>query len=323
MGQSAGLQVAGGELNRLRSEIADLRSYIDGLPEALRDGPYGAPNKARLDGLEGELATVELVATAQSTRLPVLDLRVRSEATRGHRLRASVVGNLLQSFQGLYSALGQAASGKPTTRGIIPNDVLEHTLDVVAFAAGSFIARLALESPPQTTIPTSNLGLLAFDELERLVAAGDDHHELSGRFHALKGRVVSSYGKLLQLLVDDGADLDINLARPNEASVRHLEVKAESAAKALPVIKSVKEPEAGDTISQPVILNAANRRTGTFEIDLGEDGILTGKVRQVQLLEGVTIGKRYVFTLVEQITTNPLTDEVESSWRMDDVDDDE
>ena len=55
------------------------------------------------------------------------------------------------------------------------------------------------------------------------------------------------------------------------------------------------------------LLNAANRRTGTFEIDLGEEGTVSGRVSNGDILDGKTIGSRYEFRLSEVVTKDPLT----------------
>jgi hypothetical protein len=51
--------------DELRAEIGDLESYLAGLPDELREGPYGAVYRSRLELLRDELATAELLQTAQ------------------------------------------------------------------------------------------------------------------------------------------------------------------------------------------------------------------------------------------------------------------
>jgi hypothetical protein len=61
-------------------------------------------------------------------------------------------------------------------------------------------------------------------------------------------------------------------------------------------------------------LNAANHRTGTFEIDLGEEGTVSGRVAKADILVGITIGQRYEFRLSEVVTKDPLTGSTDASW---------
>ncbi len=49
----------------LREEISDLRAYIGGLPEEIRNGPYGEIYQERLECLLREVAEIELAEVAQ------------------------------------------------------------------------------------------------------------------------------------------------------------------------------------------------------------------------------------------------------------------
>jgi hypothetical protein len=139
------------EATSIREEIGDLRQYLAGLPEPMRKGPYGKTYQRRLSMLLDQLAEHELAQTAASASSPALDLRVETQKSIApHRIPVQFLGDLLQRWQALYWALGQAAAGKPTVRGLIPAEILRKTtLDVVAFAEGSFVTRLVLEDLDQ------------------------------------------------------------------------------------------------------------------------------------------------------------------------------
>jgi hypothetical protein len=228
---------------------------------------------------------------------------------------------LLQRWQSLFSALGQAALGKPTSRGLIPAEILSGTtLDVLTFAEGSFITRVILEGPSQTTLPAQHPGLLAFEEFERLCAAGAKHHELSVQMHRLKGRVLSSYGRLLQTLVQWDASFSATLAEPASQQLRRTSVSSSIAREVLPMLGQVGAEARENPQSVVGLLNAANRRTGSFEVDLGEDGVLSGRVGAgANILEGVTIGQRYTFGLNEVITQDRLTGTLDATWLLESV----
>jgi len=300
-------------VTNLREEIADLTSYIGGLPEDLRRGAYIAPYRGRLQALLDELASAELLATAFTAHRPAMDLRVVTRADE-HRVPALFLGELLQGWQSLVSALGQAAAGRPTSRGLISSDVLRQTtLEVVAFAQGSFIARMVLEELEQTVMGSSDLGVAAFNEFEKLLAAGYDHHELTVLMQRLKGRVLSSYGHLLQLLSKNQTDLKVAFAEPSDTEIRQVFLPSFEAERVLDVLGTVGGTEEERLETVVGRLNAAHRRTRTFEIDLGDDGTITGRVAHDQLLDGLVIGNLYTFDIVQVTTRNPLTGEFESS----------
>lgn len=81
----------------------------------------------------------------------------------------------------------------------------------------------------------------------------------------------------------------------------------------LPVLGQVSTPEEQNEQVVLGFLNAANRRTGTFEIDLGEEGTVSGRVARGEILDGKTIGRRYEFKLSEVVTKDPLTGSTDAS----------
>ena len=307
------------EAIHIREEIGDLRNYLAGLPELMRKGVYAKTYRRRLAMLLDQLAEQELAQVAQNTSSPALDLRVHThKALDPHRIPVQFLGDLLQRWQALYWALGQAAAGKPTIRGLIPAEIIRKTtLDVVAFAEGSFVTRLVLEDVDHPKLlPETSLGLLAFEQFEQLCQAGADHHDLSAQLHRLKGRVLSSYAKLLGLLDEWDASLHLTLADPSKTGLRHVQLDRERVRSILPALRQVGAPEEEREQLVLGVLNAANLRTGTFEIDLGEEGTVSGRVASGNILDGKTIGCRYEFRLSEVVTKDPLTGSTDASWLL-------
>lgn len=307
------------EATSIREEIGDLRNYLAGLPEPLRKSAYGKTYRHRLSMLLDHLAEHELAQVAVDTSSPALDLRVEMQKTIDpHRIPVQFLGDLLQRWQSLYCALGQAAAGKPTVRGLIPAEIIRKTtLDVVAFAEGSFVTRLVLDDVDQPTLlPVTSLGLLAFEHFEQLCQAGAQHHDLSVQLHRLKGRVLSSYAKLLGLLDEWDASLDLTLAEPSNPVLRRVRLDRERVRLILPALRQVGAPEEEREQLLLGVLNAANRRTGTFEVDLGEEGTVSGRVPNSDILDGKTIGSRYEFRLSEVVTKDPLTGSTDASWLL-------
>jgi len=302
----------------IREEIGDLAAYLRNLPLSLRDSPYGQVYQQRLTALTDELAQVELARLAAEARCPAIDLRVNGVQTACGTIHAQFLGDLLQRWQAFFSAVAQAATGKPTSRGLIPAEVLDQTaLMVTAFAEGSFVTRLLAGPTDQLEIATGPLlSLRAFDDFARLHAAGANHHEVSVELHRMKGRVLSSYARLLQLIDGGDSTLTINMADPNSVDIRRAAITPEYARSVLPILRQVGSPEEASRLAVVGLLNAAHRRTGSFEIDLGDEGTMSGRVADHDALDGTVIGRRYEFILAEVITTDPITGNVETSWSL-------
>jgi hypothetical protein len=302
----------------IREEIGDLAAYLRNLPLSLRNSPYSQVYQKRLTTLTDELAQVELARLAAEARCPAIDLRVNGVQTTCGTIHAQFLGDLLQRWQAFFSAVAQAATGKPTSRGLIPAEVLDQTaLMVTAFAEGSFVTRLLAGPTDQLEIATGPLlSLRAFDDFAQLHAAGANHHRLSVELHRMKGRVLSSYARLLQLIDGWDSTLTISMADPNSDDIRRAAITPEYARNVLPILRQVGSPEEASRLTVVGLLNAAHRRTGSFEIDLGDEGTMSGRVADHDSLDGTVIGRRYEFILAEVITTDPITGNVETSWSL-------
>ena len=249
---------------------------------------------------------------------PACELRVNGGRTASGYIHAQFLGDLLQRWQALFAAIAQAAAGRPTTRGVIPSDILEQTaLLVTAFAEGSFVTRLLAGPSNQLELPVAqSLALRAFDDFQRLSSASSNRHQISLLMHRMKGRVLSSYARLLQLVDTWDSTLTVSMADPLSTEVRHACMSPATARAILPILSEVGSPEESNRVAVIGILNAAHRRTGTFEVDLGDEGTISGRVVDSAALEGVVIGRRYELVLAEVITKDPITSNVESSWSL-------
>ena len=108
----------------------------------------------------------------------------------------------------------------------------------------------------------------------------------------------------------------ISMADPTSVHIRRAAITPELARNVLPILRQVGSPEEASRLTVVGLLNAAHRRTGTFEIDLGEEGTISGRIAEHDSLDGTVIGRRYEFILAEVITTDPITGNVETSWSL-------
>ena len=190
---------------------------------------------------------------------------------------------------------------------------------VTAFAVGSFSTRLLAGQSEQQQLELETgpvLAIRAFNDFKKLHSAGANHHEVSVQLHRMKGRVLSSYARLLQLIDGWDSTLTISMADPDADCIRRAAITPEHARSVLPILRRVGSPEEASRLTVIGLLNAAHRRTGTFEIDLGEEGTMSGRVAEHDSLDGTVIGNRYEFILAEVITTDPITGNVETSWTL-------
>ncbi len=297
------------EIQSLQEEISDLRSYLDGLPPDYRDGSYGSTYRSRLDSLLEELTDKQLLLAATVGRTPLMNIRLSGTLTDGQRIPAQVYGIFLQLWQWLYSALGQAATGRPTTRGAIPREILEQLqFDVLAHQPGSFITTLAAPPLPVTQQSlfgkVSPISVEAFRSVQEIVDAGEREQLLRAVMHLMKGRVLSAYASVLELLAKNEIDLAVGFAQPDGNTMGRIKLPASLGAAVLPLVRKIAAIEETE-IALDGILSGANRRTGTFELDLGDEGVVTGKFGAHQgFLDGALIGQRYTFRLLEIVTQN-------------------
>jgi len=270
--------------------------------------------------LQGELRDLELQSLAERFKVPIMDVSLSGAPVRGGRITAEFYGTFLNNWQWLYSSLGQAATGRPTNRGIIPKEVAERTqLEVVATSPGSFVTRLSLNVASQTNLPqVKDLALQAFDELETLLASGAQRDRLQVVMLRLKGRVLSAYANMAELMHKNQVSLGVRLAQPG-APIRSVGLPASVAAAVVPLLDQIAKVDT-TPVSVIGVLNAANRRTGKFEIDLGDEGTISGEFDiRSGMVDGKTIGSRYRFDLTEVVSRDQMTGHVDTSFTMDRV----
>ena len=305
----------------VRDELRDLDAYLTGLPAEFRQPLLTEPYEARRAVLADELRRSELLETASSLAQNVIDLRLDNGPGGVHAVPASLLGQFIETWQSLFDALGQAVLGIQTKRGQVQREVSEHTsLLVHAFPRGSFVVRMAVQRPPQSDLER-DVAIKAFEKFSFLVSAGADRNRLMAELTALRSRVASNYARLLELLERSTYELDVMIADPRHGSIHSSEhVAPKVVPQILEQLRSI-AASTESTVEHLAILNAANARTGSFEIDLGEEGTLSGHVANERrdLLKGLEISKRYRFRLLERLLKDEMTGEFETMYFLESV----
>lgn len=314
------------EADAIREEVVALQGLIDGLPERHRDGALGRSYRGRLDQLQRALADANLTAISERLSTPGLSLRIEGQASR---IKAVALAELVAAIQTLMTALGQAVTGKPTTRGMVPVEVQRRTaLEAVAFAPGSFIVQLvvspsALEpSSPQLSIsqfdPTAphELAFRALGELSALLEVEDDETKLRASFARLKGRVLAAYDNLLLVPEKNGVALELSYHDPRSRKRWSRRVPTERASSIRSALRAEADRERAEPEFVAGVLVGANDRSGSFEVVLDDGSSLQGRTAEASLLRGVTIGQTYTFELRQVISKDPLTGASSMSYEL-------
>ena len=303
----------------VREELHDLTEYLTTLPGELVASPAFDAYRARAAMLREELHYGLLAAEVPAGA--VIETRMTAEgAPNACKLPASVLGGFLQRWQTLIDATGQAASGRPTKRGAIAREVLVETqMDVYAFAGGSFAVRMSFAPPEQSDLlfERPSYGVRGFELLQELVGAGDDFDALALVAKKARVRVTSAFGKLLELLRIEHLTLVTAVRHPAGGRgftlVRLEGARADAILAALGRVSNLQQ----EAMTVTGVLTGANLRTGTFEVDAGDDGVIVGKVskQRASLLRGCPLGQTYLFEL-EEILEQSLSNEVTTTYEL-------
>lgn len=172
----------------------------------LRGSPIGTKSNRQPD----------LARAALQTNRETIGLKLAFERQADHEGPARLVGNILITFQDLLDAIGQAISGRATSRGVVPEQLRTKTkMSVVSTYAGSFGVILASDQLPD--LFGESLVGDTLDRFTKLLAAGSDRAELRKLLSPLKVRSAIRYREFLRSF--SGADLRLHFdwASPNDS----------------------------------------------------------------------------------------------------------
>jgi hypothetical protein len=316
LGDTAGIPVS--DVASLQEEIADLRSLLDGLPQDVRGGPFGAVYERRLEHLQTLCREAELHDAADAAGTPAMNLRIWGDVARQHRVPAQLLSKLLDNWQTLCWELSMAptTTGKPPLSKKLRKQVKrESMLEVEAHTPGSFVARMVVAPTQQTsTAGTEDRVAGAFARFQKLCGS-PGYGDLSEQFHVLRGRVLVEYMKLLRLLDQWDASLDISLAEPNSEHLSTVQLDLPRVRVLLPLLNRVSASTVSEDRYVNGILIAADRANGQFKVEVDLKSI-SGKAQPVSVLQGTRIGATYELHLSKVVSTDPLTGAEGEAWTL-------
>ncbi len=258
----------------------------------------------------------EISGLPSRERAHILDIRIEaSPSDSTGRVSAKTVGQFLGNLQRLVDAIGQAKSGNPTTRGGIPDSILDQTrLDPVNTYMGSFGIRL------ETNQEDNLFGMsLAGDSLEGLfdlLDAGYRATELVGQLTQLKSRVAKNYKDLLSTIETSLGAASLTWNQYRTMRRRQGRITRESARNIIAQIDA-----ASDAIQENLSLQAkflaGNIRNLRFEIETLDnkerfDGIFHEEA--IEEVEVVTLGSSCQVILQPNLQVNEATGEERTTY---------
>lgn len=266
--------------------------------------PSFNPEKFRADS-EGEFRT-----------------RIALEIFPANTLRTEVslrsMSRLAGSFQDTVDSLAQEERGRPTSRGLIPEDILQESELVFTGAlAASFVMVLAPKSSP--TLIGHELINRSTERLLELLQAADSQEELTSLLSGYGVRARSKFRSLLTMLSDDETGAGVFLA-DHHGHLSEAKIGLESVRNALSIIDN-RNPDSEKIDLNRVTLVGVNLRTGIFELfDNVAGQRYSGQMApdaKVQM-SGLPTGEEhfYMASLLKTMEYSTMTTDVSSSYRL-------
>lgn len=231
------------------------------------------------------------------------------------------LARLSGSFQDTLDSLAQEERGRPTSRGVIPEEILQESELVFTGAlAASFVLVLAPKSSP--TLIGHDLVIKSTSRLLELLQAADSQEDLTRLLGGYGIRARSKFRNLLTMLSDDDTGASIFLAdHLGELNAAHIQLA--SVRRALSFIDD-RNPDSKRLELPRVTLVGVNLRTGIFELFDNVAGQRysgqMGPEAKVQM-SGLPTGDDYFYSasLLSTVEYSIMTTDVSTSHRLLDI----
>jgi hypothetical protein len=198
------------QLVSLRAELRMLDDAILATESVAQEAATSFAWELSLNGLRARRKDLlaDIRTALEEARVAELSLRFEGAPVQAGTADAGFLGEFLGCLQKLVSALGQAIAVRPTTRGTIPDSVMDRTrLRLMSVGVGSFRVSLAGDAHPN--LLGEALVQECFDALHRLVDVGDDAGGLAEQLSHLGGRVQTHYTAFLTSLATSNASVEV------------------------------------------------------------------------------------------------------------------
>ena len=203
-------------------------------------------------------------ATRDGTHMLHLKMESKPSDPTG-RISAKIAGQLMGNLQRLIDAVGQAKSGEPTSRGGIPDSILNDTrLDPIATYAGSF--GIHFETNKRDDLFGESLARKSLEGLFDLLDTGYEASALTVHLTQLKARVAKNYKDYLSTIETSLGTASLIWRQPGKSDLRQSSMNEETARNVIAQIEAVSDLTK-DNLTLDAAFIGANVRTLRFEIE--------------------------------------------------------
>lgn len=243
----------------------------------------------------------DVQSLAEQTRRDVLRLAVELSDQRRTTAPAGLVGSILEAVQQVIYAVGQARTGTPTSRGVLPASIRgDMQLDLAAAYSGSF--EVELQGAKSADLFGNSELSEAIEAFTALLAATEDQDELVRVLGELRGRSLSKYRAFLSRVGGTVHSVKVSWGSPSRDSALVRSISGEQASKAGGWLAGRTEDEE-DTYEIVGRLVGFNERTKTYELwEVTEGQKFSGRVADdaMESVDAAVIGSQYVATIHEK-----------------------
>ena len=256
------------------------------------------------------------LATRERTHLLNVKMDSKSSDPTG-RISAKIAGQLMGNLQRLIDAVGQAKSGEPTSRGGIPDSILNDTrLDPIGTYTGSLGIRL--ETNKQDDLFGDSLAKKSLEGLFDLLDVGHQASELTVQLTELKARVAKNYKDFLSTIETSLSAASLSWNQPGKVNLRQISVNRESARNIIAQIDSVSDLTR-DNLTIEATFVGGNVRTLRFEIEtLDTDERFDGSIHEdaISEVERTTLNSSCRVILQPVLQVNEVTGEESTTYTL-------
>ena len=261
----------------------------------------------------------EIAMVPTRDRAHMIDLTLEASPQDVGRVSSRLLAQFIGNLQRLLDSLGQAAKGRPYSRGRIPAEILDQTrLDFISSYGGSIGVRL--ETHNQDNLIGESLGRSAISALFSLMEAGDDMGKLTNQLQQYRGRVAKNYDNLLATIETSFPCATLRWAQSWQPKFRQISLSRKHASEIRICVQQV-QTEIQDAFSVTGRLVMGNLRTSRFEIDDTTDGRISGIISEsaVDCIQSVTLGSICQVDLLPEIEILAATGEEQTRYTLLDI----
>ena len=276
------------------------------------------------DTLPLEGARLNIVVPEEISDIPsrdgthILNLKLQSKpADVTGRVSTKVASQLTGNLQRLVDALGQAKSGNPTSRGGIPDSILNETrLDPVSIYSGSLGIRL--ETSQRDNLFGESLARQSLEGLFDLFDVGPDLSELTSKLTEFKSRVAKNYKDFLSTIETSLSTTALTWSQPGKPMYRQHLINDTFARSIIAQIDAASD-STQDNYDFEASLVGANVRTWRFEVStLETQERYEGLVHEdaISEVEAVTLNSPCRVILQPNLQVNEVTGEERTTYTL-------